>query len=42
MDILNTAAMNKRKRQESIFPVESEVQKRKEFSDREVGKYFSS
>jgi len=37
MDILNTAAMNRRKKQESNFPVESEVQKRKEFSDREVG-----
>lgn len=37
MDILNTGAMNRRKKQENNFPVESEVQKRKEFSDREVG-----
>ena len=37
MDILDTAAMNRRNKQESNFPVESEVQKRKEFSDREVG-----
>lgn len=37
MDILDTAAMNRRKKQENSFPVESEVQKRREFSDREVG-----
>ena len=37
MDILDTSAMNRRKKQENSFPVESEVQKRREFSDREVG-----
>jgi hypothetical protein len=37
MDILDTGAMNRRNKQEMNFPVESEVQKRKEFSDREVG-----
>jgi hypothetical protein len=37
MDILDTGAMNRRKKQEINFPVESEVQKRREFSDREVG-----
>lgn len=37
MDILNTAAINRQKKQESSFPVESEMQKRREFSDREVG-----
>lgn len=37
MDILDTGAMNRRNKQEINFPVESEVQKRKEFSDREVG-----
>jgi hypothetical protein len=37
MDILDTGAINRRKKQENSFPVESEVQKRREFSDREVG-----
>jgi hypothetical protein len=37
MDILNNAALKKGKRQEANFPVEAEMQKRREFSDREVG-----
>jgi len=37
MDILNNEALKKGKRQEANFPVEAEMQKRREFSDREVG-----
>jgi hypothetical protein len=37
MDIIDNRGLKKRGRQEINFPVEAEVQKRREFSDREVG-----